>query len=81
METQYAAMRKSLMKKWAEKELHKDKGFIVDGIIDVARWKNAKRKIVFLLNVTFRVISSTPFSNQFIQARIPSSVFSTSVST
>jgi hypothetical protein len=53
METDYILKHTNLMKKWSEKELHKDKDFIADGIIDIPRWQKAKRKILFLLKEAY----------------------------
>lgn len=38
-----------LLQDWSKLDHHKDKCFIKDGIIDINRWKIAKKKILFIL--------------------------------
>ncbi len=42
-----------LLNRWAEKDLHKGKGFIRDGIVDPVRWNSAARKVLFLLREAY----------------------------
>lgn len=43
----------NLLEKWARRQIHKNKPFIKDGIIDPSKWKNAKRKVLFLLKEAY----------------------------
>lgn len=43
----------ALMKRWSKKPIHKGNNFIEDGIIDLARWQKADRKILFLLKEAY----------------------------
>lgn len=51
--TTYHEKQRDLMKRWREKEYHKGKEFIEDGIIDFPRWQKAKRKVMFLLKEAY----------------------------
>lgn len=41
------------MMRWSEKVIHKEKGFIEDGIIDTTRWQKANRKVILLLKEAY----------------------------
>src|SRR3981081_4586709 len=43
----------TLLSEWAERQHHRRKGFIGDGIIDASRWAGARRKVVLLLKEAY----------------------------
>jgi len=53
MSIDYIARHMALMKRWAEKPLHRNHDFIEDGIIDLPRWQKAEKKILLLLKEAY----------------------------
>lgn len=53
MVTDYAGKQNALMKQWSEKDLHKGRSFIADGIIDYSRWEKSDRKILLLFKEAY----------------------------
>jgi hypothetical protein len=43
----------AVLSAWAEREHHRGKGFIRDGIIDAARWAGARRRVLLLLKEAY----------------------------